>query len=276
VGHFTGARGTSLFRQRWRPEAPARAVLVNLHGLGDHSALYPAVVERFTSSGFAVHSPDLRGNGRSPGQRGYISRWGVFREDLRRFLAVVGAEEPGLPVFLLGNSLGGLIVLEYVLEYPEGLQGVIAASPPLGSLGIPAPLLALGRVMSRVLPRFALRTGMDLSGLARDPTVIETVAGDPLFHRWGTARLSVEVAGAVARVHEGAPHFPLPVLLLHGNADRMVLPDGTRAIMRRLGQADRQLLEYPEGFHALFADIGGDQVLADVERWIEAHMPSGR
>ncbi len=202
MGHFTGARGTSLFRQRWRPEAPARGVLVNLHGLGDHSALYPAVVERFTSSGFAVHSPDLRGNGRSPGQRGYISRWGVFREDLRRFLAVVGAEEPGLPVFLLGNSLGGLIVLEYALEYPEGLQGVIAASPPLGSLGIPAPLLALGSVMSRVLPRFALRTGMDLSGLARDPAVVETVAGGSplpsLGHREALRR-SGRSGGAGAR-----------------------------------------------------------------------------
>jgi alpha-beta hydrolase superfamily lysophospholipase len=275
-GRFIGACGTALFRRRSRPETRARGVLVNLHGLGDHSGLYPAVVDHFTARGFAVHAPDLRGNGRSPGQRGYISRWDVYREDLRRFLDLVRTEEPGLPLFLLGNSLGGLIVLEYALDNPEGLRGVIAAAPPLGSLGVPAPLLALGRVMSRIVPRFALRTGLDLQGLARDPAVVETVLADPHFHRWGTARLSVEVTGAVERVQQAAARFPIPVLLLHGAADRMVLPDGTRAFMRRLGQPDRTLIEYPEGFHALFADQGGDRVLADVERWIEAHLPSPR
>ncbi len=273
-GRFIGARGTALFRRRWRPEAPARGVLVNVHGLGDHSALYPAVVEHFTARGFVVHAPDLRGNGRSPGQRGYISRWDVYREDLRRFLELVRAEDPGLPLFVLGNSLGGLIVLEYALQHPAGLRGVIAAAPPLGSLGVPAPLLALGKLMSRIIPRFALRTGLDLSGLARDPAVVETVLADPHFHRWGTARLSVEVTRAVERVQQAAARFPVPVLLLHGAADRMVLPDGTRAYMQKLGQPDRTLIEYPEGFHALFADQGGDRVLADVERWIEAHLPS--
>jgi alpha-beta hydrolase superfamily lysophospholipase len=271
---FAGARGTALFRRRWRPDTPARGVLVNVHGLGDHSGLYPTVVEYFTARGFAVHAPDLRGNGLSPGQRGHITRWEVFREDLRRFLELVRSEEPGLPLFVLGNSLGGLIVLEYALQYPEELQGVIAAAPPLGSLGIPAPLLMLGKVMSRILPRFALRTGMDLSGLAQDPAVVEAVLADPHFHRWGTARLSVEVTKAVERVQAGAPSFPVPVLLLHGGADRMVLPDGTRVFMRTLGPLDRTFIEYPDGFHALFADQGGERVLADVERWIEAHLPS--
>jgi alpha-beta hydrolase superfamily lysophospholipase len=273
-GRFTGAGGTPLFRRRWRPDAPARGVLVNVHGLGDHSGLYPAVVDYFTARRFVVHAPDLRGNGRSPGQRGYISRWEVFREDLERFLDLVRAEDPGLPLFVLGNSLGGLIVLEYALQHPGGLQGVIAAAPPLGSLGIPAPLLTLGRVMSRILPRFALRTGMDLGGLAHDPTVVAVVLADPHFHRWGTARLSVEVAKAVERVQAGAARFQVPVLLLHGAADRMVLPDGTRTYMEKLGQTDKTLIEYPEGFHALFADHGGERVLADVERWMEAHLPS--
>lgn len=272
AGRFTGAGGASLFRQVWRPQGPVRAVLVNLHGLGDHSGLYPTVVEHFTARGFSVHAPDLRGNGRSPGQRAYIARWDVFREDLHRFVHLVREEEQGLPIFLLGNSLGGLIVLEYVIHHAEGIRGVVAASPPLGQLGIPAPLLLLGRVMSRLLPRFALRTGMDLAGLARDPVVAQTVLSDPLFHRWGTARLSTEVAGAIARVHAGAPGFPLPVLLLHGGSDRMVLPDGSRAFIERVGHPDRQLLEYPEGYHVLFADIGREQILTDVERWIVARL----
>ena len=271
-GWFSGAGGLSLFRRTWRPAGPTRAVLINVHGLGDHSGLYPALVEHFTARGIAVYAPDLRGNGRSPGQRGYVERWEEYREDLERFIAVVRQEEPDRPLFLLGNSLGGLIVLDYALHRPEGIRGVIAASPPLGRVGVPAPLMALGRVLSRVWPRFSVRTGMDLSGLARDPVVVETVLADPLFHRVGTARLSTEVVAAIERVQAAAPRFPLPLLVLHGSADRMVPPDGSRAFMARVGQPDRELREYPGAFHVLFADLDRERALTDVERWIAARL----
>ena len=271
-GWFTGAGGLSLFRRTWCPAGPPRAVLINIHGLGDHSGLYPALAEHFTARGIAVYAPDLRGNGRSPGQRGYVERWDEFREDLERFIAVVRQEEPDRPLFLLGNSLGGLIVLDYALHRPEGIRGVIAASPPLGRVGVPAPLMALGRVLSRVWPRFSVRTGMDLSGLARDPVVVETVLADPLFHRVGTARLSTEVVAAIERVQAAAPRFPLPLLVLHGSADRMVPPDGSRAFMARVGQPDRELREYPGAFHVLFADLDRERALTDVERWIAARL----
>lgn len=269
---FQGVGGVSLFRQVWRPEGAVRAVLVNIHGLGDHSGLYPTLVEHFQNRGITIHAMDLRGNGQSGGQRAYVERWEEYREDLHRFLGLVRQEEPGKPLFLLGNSLGGLIVLEYALHYPEGLRGVIAASPALGRLGVPAPLLALGRVLSRVWPRFSIRTGMDLSGLARDPAVVQTVLADPLFHRVGTARLSTEVVAAIARVQTGAPRFPLPVLVLHGSADRMVPPDGSREFVARVGHPDRELREYAGAFHVLFADLEYERVLTDVERWIEAHL----
>jgi alpha-beta hydrolase superfamily lysophospholipase len=271
-GWFRGAGGLSLFRQTWRPAGPTRAVLINVHGLGDHSGLYPALVEHFTARGIAVYAFDLRGNGRSPGQRGYVERWDQYVEDLERFIAVVRREEPDRPVFLLGNSLGGLIVLDYAPHRPEGLRGIIAASPPLGRLGVPAPLLALGRVLSRVWPRFSVRTGMDLSGLARDPVVVETALADPLFHRLGTARLSTEVVAAIARVQAAAPRFPLPLLVIHGSADRMVPPDGSRAFVPRVGHPDRELREYPGAFHVLFADLDRERVLTDVERWIAARL----
>jgi alpha-beta hydrolase superfamily lysophospholipase len=271
-GSFAGWGGLRLFRRVWRPAGPARGVVINLHGLGDHSGLYPALVDRLTGCGLAVHAPDLRGNGRSPGQRAYIASWVELREDLHALVGVVRREESGLPIFLLGNSLGGLIVLDYALHYPEGLRGVIAAAPPLGRLGVPAPLLALGRVVSRLWPRFSVRTGMDLSGLARDPAIRETLLADPLFHRYGTARLSTETVKTIAEVQAAAPRFPLPVLILHGSSDRMVLPDGSRAFIARVGHADRELREYPEGYHALFADLDRERVLDDLERWIVSRL----
>ena len=270
--HFTGAGAVRLFRRTWRPAGGARGVVINLHGLGDHSGLYPALVEHLTGRGFVVHGPDLRGNGRSPGQRAYIASWDQLREDLDALVTLVRREDAALPLFLLGNSMGGLIVLDYALHHPEGIRGVIAAAPPLGRLGVPAPLMALGRIMSRVVPRFAIRTGMDLSGLARDPAVRETLLADPLFHRYGTARLSTEVVKTIGAVQAAAPRFPVPVLILHGSSDRMVPPDGSRAFIARVGHPDHELREYPGGYHVLFADVDREQVLDDLERWIVSRL----
>ena len=269
TGSFSGRGGLTLFCQSWLPDGPSRAALINLHGLGDHSGLYPALADHLVSLGIAVHAFDLRGHGRSEGQRAYLHDWRDYRDDLDRFVDRIGGEPKP---FLLGNSLGGLIVLEYALYHGERLAGVIAAAPALGEVGVPRPLMALGRVMSRVWPRFSMRAGMDLSGLSRDPAAVKVLTEDPLFHRWGTARLSTEVVAAMARVTEMAPRLAVPVLLLHGSADRMVSPEGTRAFFRRLRLADRTLIEYPGAYHALFADLDAPAVLADLTRWIERHL----
>ncbi|MGH7509800.1 MAG: lysophospholipase [Gemmatimonadales bacterium] len=272
-GSFFGYGQISLFYQAWvSTAATPRAMLVNLHGLGDHSGLYPALTEYFPARGIPVYAFDMRGNGRSPGQRAYLSGWHEYRGDLHAFLARVREWEPDLPLFVLGNSLGGLVVLEYALHYPEGMDGVIAAAPALGDVGVPPLLMALGRVMSRIWPRFSLEVGMDLSGLARDPNVVEALVTDPLFHRRGTARLATEVTSAIARVQSQAAGLSVPLLILHGSEDRMVPPGGSRRFFSRLRLADRQFLEYPGAYHALFADLDYEKVLGDLERWMEGHL----
>jgi alpha-beta hydrolase superfamily lysophospholipase len=272
-GRFVGSDGISLYCQAWTPSrSRPRAVIVNLHGLGDHSGLYPNLASYFPARGMALYAYDMRGNGRSPGQRAYIKSWQEYRDDLHAFVARVREWETEVPLFLLGNSLGGLVVLDYALDHGDGLAGVIAAAPPLGRLGVPPMLMALGRVMSRILPRFSLEVGMDLTGLARDPGVREMVLADPFFHRRGTARLSTEVTRAIARIHQRAADLSVPLLLLHGAADRMVPPDGSRSFFVKLRHPDREFREYPEAYHALFADINHGEVLGDVERWIEDRL----
>jgi alpha-beta hydrolase superfamily lysophospholipase len=262
---FEGSGGIRLFCRRAAPPAQPRGMVICLHGLGDHSGLYPMVAAALVPRGLEVVAPDLRGHGRSSGQRGYIAAWAELRDDLEHLVS--RERRGGRPVFLLGNSLGGLVVLEYALHHLDGIAGVIAVAPPLGPLAVPAPLLALGRLLSRVWPRFSLETGMDLSGLARDPAVVQHVLADPLFHRRGTARLSTEVSAAIARVQAGAARFPVPVLILHGGADRMVPPDGSRRFAAAAGPR-ASLIEYPGGYHALLADVGGPEVLADLAAWL--------
>ena len=269
---FEGAGGTRLYCRHCPPSAAPRAALIALHGLGDHSGLYPMVGEALGPRGIAVALPDLRGNGRSPGPRGHIDAWADLREDLHCLVGRTAAEHRGRPLVLLGNSLGGLVVLDYALHHPAGVRGVIAIAPPLGELGVPAPLLALGRLFSHIWPRFSLETGMDLSGLSRDPAVAEEILADPLFHRRGTARLSTEVTATIERVQGAAHRFPCPVLVVHGDADRMVPPDGSRRFVARAGHHDVTLLEIAGGYHALLADLDHERVLAAIGDWMLARL----
>jgi acylglycerol lipase len=276
-GRFSGSGGLPLYYQAWLPsEGTRRAVMVNLHGLGDHSGLYPNLAAHFPAKGIALYAYDMRGNGRSPGQRAYLGHWDEYLGDLDAFIGLVRQREPGASLFLLGNSLGGLVVLDYAVRRARGLAGVIAAAAPLGQLGVPAALMALGRVLSRVFPRFSLNVGMDLSGLARDPAVVDAVLADPLFHRRGTARLSTEVTAAIRRVQETAGTLAVPLLLLHGSDDRMVPPDGSRSFFARVRHPDREFREYPGAYHGLFADLNYEEVLGDLERWVELHLPRPR
>jgi alpha-beta hydrolase superfamily lysophospholipase len=272
-GTFPGFDGFPLYYQVWLPAGDSRrAVVVNLHGLGDHSGLYPNLASHFPARAVALYAFDMRGNGRSPGQRAYLGSWKEYRGDLEAFVGRVREWEPDLPLFLLGNSLGGLVVLDYVLHHPGQVEGVIAAAPVLGDVGVPPVLMALGRVMSRVLPRFSLNVGMDLTGLAREPSVVEAVLADPLFHRRGTARLSTEVTAAISRVHQLAGSLSMPLLILHGSDDRMVPPDGSRTFFTKVRFPDRELREYPGAYHGLFADRGFEEVLGDLDRWIDRHI----
>lgn len=117
---------------------------------------------------------------------------------------------------------------------------------------------------------------MDLSGLARDPAVIQTVLADPLFHRRGTARLSTEVTAAIARVQARAEELAVPLLILHGSADRMVPPDGSREFFQKVRHPVREFREYPEAYHGLFADWDQEQLLAHVEHWLNLRLAEAR
>lgn len=273
IGHgWFDSGNVRLFRRWWRPaDHPVRAALINLHGLGDHGGLYPMVADALVPHGFAVHAYDQRGHGRSPGQRGYVRRWTDYTDDLARFVTLVRNEEQ-VPLFLMGNSLGGLVVLDYAEQSTEQPAGVIAVAPALGEVGVPRVLMTAGRILARVWPRFSLQTGMDLSGLSRDPAAVEAVLEDPLFHRYGTARLAAEVPRAIERVQAAASQIRCPLLILHGRADRMVPPEGSRHFINHVAVTDRELREYPGAYHALFADLDAPLVLRDLTTWLEAHL----
>lgn len=269
---FEGTGGLQLFVQRWRPEGGSRATLAIVHGFGEHSGRYANVVEYLVPKGYTVYGYDLRGHGRSPGQRGYINRWEEFREDTRAFLALVTREEPDRPLFLMGHSLGGLIVLDYAIRYPEGLRGVIASGPALAQTTASPLLMLLSRVLSRLWPRFSLDTHLDATAISRDPAVVEAYRNDPLVHSLGTARLGTEMTATMDWVNAHAANLRVPLLILHGGADRLVPADASRAFFEQVALEDKERHEYEGGYHEPHNDLGKEQALADLEAWLERHL----
>ncbi len=152
-GTFRGHGGLELYYQCWRPEGTPLAVLVLIHGFGEHSGRYMNVVNHLVPRGYAIWSFDHRGHGRSPGRRGFVRTWDEFREDIRLFLEMVRQQEGGLPVFLMGHSMGGLMVLEYALHHPGRPAGRHRLRPGPGPGGR--------------FPRFAQNRPADVPHLAQ-------------------------------------------------------------------------------------------------------------
>lgn len=271
-GTFNGAGGLELYYQRWRFGGEPKAALVIVHGIGEHSGRYPNVINRLVPKGYVIHAFDHRGHGRSPGQRAYINRWTEFQEDVHAFLDLVRAEEPDRPLFLMGHSLGGLIVLEYVLYHHEGLRGLVASGPGLSQQGVSPFLITLSRILSRIWPRFSIETGLDATAISRDPAVVEAYVNDPLVHSKGTARLGAEMYEAIQWTKAHAADLQVPLLILHGGADRLVPPETSRAFFAQVALADKERHEYEGFYHEPHNDVGWEQPLGDLEDWLERHL----
>ncbi|MDJ0633805.1 MAG: alpha/beta hydrolase [Xenococcaceae cyanobacterium MO_188.B29] len=274
-GTFLGTNQFNLYYQSWNPDKKIKGVVVIVHGLGGHSGKYANIVSHLVDRGFAIYSFDQRGNGRSPGQRGYINSWTELRSDLATFIRLVKTETKDYPCFLLGHSLGAAVVLDYGLraENPQShLQGIVAMAPALGAVGVPPWRLFLGRVLSQIYPRFSLDLGIDLSASSRDPQVIEAYKQDTLRHTRGTARLSTEFTQTLAWINNHIQEWQLPILILYGGEDRVTLPQSNYRFFESITFADKEIKEYPESYHELQSDLNYKEVLEDLEDWLERHL----
>lgn len=276
VGTFKGVGGLDLYYQSWSPGGKIRGILAVVHGLGGHSGLYKNIIEHLLPKQYAVYGLDLRGHGQSPGQRGYINTWAEYRDDVRACLQMIQQQQPGCPIFLFGHSMGGMIALEYILRYPEetsALSGVIVVAPSIGEVGVSPMRVLLGRMLSRVWPRFSLNTGLDTAAGSRDPKIAVTYTQDPLRHTRATARFSTEFFSTIIWIHAHAHEWKQPLLILHGSADRIVLPAGSKIFYQRVTYPDKRRIEYPGAYHDLHCDINYDEVLTDLSNWMEQHLP---
>ncbi len=271
-GWRAGVNNVSLYFQRWHSaqKQPAKATVVIVHGLGSHSGLFQPLVDRLLAQNYCIYSFDLRGHGRSEGQRGYINRWDEYREDLRQFVNWVQWQEGDRPCYLMGNSLGAAIVLDYSLQFPDSVDGLILSAPAVSTQGISPLKLKAGRLLSQVYPHFSLSTGFkQKQPSTRDTAVNAAYANDPLRHSRGTARLSTEFFQVNQQTWQNIGELELPTLILQGSADVVAPVAVTRQFFGRMSGENKSLYVYPDGYHEICNDINRDQVIGDLLKWLD-------
>jgi long-chain acyl-CoA synthetase len=267
-GTLLGYEGCHLYYQSWQPEGISSAIVLLVHGLGAHSGVFQNVADYLVPQGYEVYALDLRGHGRSEGQRGYIDRWQEFREDIHILLQQIRSQRACCPYILWGHSLGGTVVLDYILHFPENIHGAIVTAPALSKINVSPLKLFLGKLLSKTLPHFSLKSGVHHESEGNPPEV----EPDPLRHEYGSARLATEFITTVDWIHSHAAELKVPLLVMHGSSDRVALPEGSRAFFQRVIFADKEHREYPDRNHDLYENANSGKIFTDLEIWLDRHL----
>ncbi len=270
------------YTHSWECRGQARAALAIVHGFGEHGGRYEDLAGFLADRGVDVAAADLRGHGRSPGRRGHVRRWSDYRDDVEALLGRLSRQHPELPLFLYGHSMGALVVLEYAIRRPVGLAGLVSSAVPLVPTNVASPSkIAAANLLSRLWPSFPMRLRLDTSALSRDPAVVRAYEEDPLVHDRGTARWGVEVMAVTRWISDNGGELSVPLLLIHGAADRIASPAGSRQLHDMLGgassvegEATSTLRVYDDAFHEPHNDLDRESVWADIAIWIDEQRRS--
>ena len=272
-GSFKGVRNANIYYQAWLPEGDARAVLIVVHGLGEHCGRYMNVVNHLVPLGYALYGLDHIGHGKSEGTPEFVERFDDYTNTLTIYCNMVKGWQTGKPIFLLGHSMGGLIASYYLLDHQADFRGGILSAPFVKvSDSISQATITIGKILSVVTPRAGLVT-LDVSGISRDPEVVTAYVNDPLvFHGKTPVRLGAELLKAMLRVRAEAHMITLPLIILQGGGDRLIDPACGQILYDKAGSKDKTIKLYEGLYHEVFNEPERARVLKDVETWLAAHV----
>ncbi len=272
-GSFPGVGGLNIFTRTWRPEGNARGIVVIVHGLNSHSGQYLWVGEQLAEAGLAVYALDHRGRGRSDGERFYVEKIEDYTDDVATLVNQAKSDNPGVPVFVLGHSAGGVISCIYTLDHQSEINGLICESFAY-ELPVPDIVLSFLKGLSYITPHthvFSLKN----EDFSRDPEVVESMNNDPLIKGESQPAQTAKVLlNADARLREEFPLINLPVLILHGTEDKATKPSGSQHFYEQASSTDKTIKLYEGHYHDLLNDVGKEIVMADITEWISARIPA--
>ena len=270
---FDGIGDVTIFMRSWQPEEKPRAVMILVHGFNAHSGYMIWSAEQFAAHGLAVYALDLRGRGKSEGERFYVKDFSDYLSDVDELVDTARSENPGLPVYILGHSAGGVIASSYVFEHQDEIAGLICESFAF-DVGIPDVASLLIKGISYITPQlhlFALKN----EDFTRDPEALETMNSDPLIaNESQPAETGAELIKASERLRKHMPQFRAPVLILHGTADRATRYQGSQYFYDHAASKDKTLKLYEGHYHDLLNDLGKEDVMADIQSWLDARIPA--
>jgi alpha-beta hydrolase superfamily lysophospholipase len=274
-GTFVGHGGAEIFWQRVTPaDGRVRGVVLLVHGYAEHLGRYRDFVEHLAGRGLAIAALDHRGHGRSGGLRGHCLDFSELVADVHALADLTTEWWSGAPRVLFGHSMGGLIGFLYLLRHPDTVRAAAFTAPAfrVPDAG-PRSLQRIAMLLGRLAPRIRFTSKIDASALARDPAVGAAYVADPLVHRAATAGFfrAMRAAQAVARVE--APRLKIPLLILQGDADRVVEPAGAADIAARL-TVQHQLLMLPGYFHELLNEPRDERKLVydQLDGWFDRFL----
>ena len=271
VEKIEGKGGLNIVVRSWRPASAPRAILAIVPGFNSHSGQYTWVAEQFVSSGLAVYAVDLRGRGESDGERFYVDSFDDYVDDVTRMVSLAKSREPGLPVFVLGHSAGGVVGCFYALANQTDLAGFICES---FAFQVPAPDFAIAALkgLSHIAPHaHVLR--LKNEDFSRVQAVVDMMNNDPLIaHETQPTKTVAELARADERLKASFPQFSLPLLILHGTLDKATRPGGSQLFYDTAGSGDKTLKFYEGYYHDPLHDVGKEVVMADIQHWIGARL----
>lgn len=270
-GAFVGVSGLRMAFRAWEAHN-ARAALVVVHGLGEHAGRYAEFGTRLASFGISTYAFDMRGHGLSEGRRGHVSSFDVFLQDVDRFRREVeGLADHRVPLFLLGQSMGGLIALRYQEEYHGRFRGAIICSPWLATaMEVPRWKAMVAPMLARLAPALPMRHGLRAEDLSRDAAVVDEYRSDPLVHGIITPRTFAEVSSAMGLALQRSDRIQQPLLLLLGDADHVVDTGRSLSFARSLAAADVTIKVYPGRYHELLNELDRAETHRLVRDWVMA------
>jgi acylglycerol lipase len=252
------------------PADRPRAGIIIVHGLCEHSGRYNYTTSRLTNWDYSVYRLDLRGHGRSGGERGYVESYARFIEDTDLVVNMARQENPGLPLFLLGHSMGGFISVAYGVKYPDRLSGLIHSG---AAVTAPPAVKDLGEGFDyNALALTPIPNSLS-SMVSRDPEVVRAYDDDPLVLKEFTMKLMGEIfIAGVGWLSQNMGFYHYPCLILHGGDDQLVPAEASQTLYDRIASTDKQIKIYPGLYHEILNEPEKETVLADIHQWVEARI----
>jgi len=272
-GNFKGKGNSNLYWRCWLPDGKPKAIIVAVHGLGEHISRYDNLVNHVVPRGYAIYGLDHFGHGKSTGQRVYVDRFQVFVDDLKTFYDMVAKDNPGFKIFMLGHSMGGLIAGEYTAQHQQDLAGLILSAPLFSPGASVSPaVISMARVLSVITPKMGVQA-LDSAHLSHDKAIVEAYDNDPLVYRGKiTARLGSEMFTTIAKFEKEMPAITLPVLIMQGSEDKLVDQAGSKTFYAKAGSKDKTLKIFDGLYHEIFNEPEKEKVFAVLDAWLDGHL----